>query len=161
MKILLLILTLLCSEAFGAQAMPTPKAECETLMNAAFAFAEKMLKEHGEFFPYGAALKPNGEIVSVAGYDGREHPPSTEIIRLIKQAFVQAAKTGQYKATALVYDVKVTLPSSGQKSDAVAVSLNHRDNYSVIVLIPYQLKKNQLTLGEAFVQKGEADIFPK
>jgi hypothetical protein len=160
MPILLLTLMLLYSESFGAQTMATPKAECETLMNAAFPFAEKMLREHGEFFPYGAALKANGEIVSVAGYDGREQPPSTEIIRLIKRAFVQGAKAGQYKATALVYDVKVALPSSGQKSDAIAVSLNHRENYSVIVLRPYQLKKGQLTLGEVFVQKGEADVFP-
>jgi len=56
--------------------------------------------------------------------------------------------------------VKVILPSSGQKSDAIAVSLNHRDNYSVIVLFPYQLKNGKLSLGEIFAQKGEADVFP-
>ena len=40
--------------------MSTPKAESETLMNAALPLAEQMLQKHGEFFPYGAALKDNG-----------------------------------------------------------------------------------------------------
>ena len=140
--------------------MTTPKAECENLMNAALPFAEQMLQKHGEFFPYGAALKGNGEIASVAGYDGREQPPSNDIIRLLKEGFVQGAKSGEYKATALVYDVRVTVPSTGTKSDAIAVSLNHRDNYSVVVFFPYQLTNGQLTFGEVFAQKGESDVFP-
>ena len=148
------------TSAAGAQNMTTAKAECENLMSAALPFAEQMLQKQGEFSPYGAALKSRGGIANVAGYEGREQPPSNDIIRLLKQAFLQGAKSGEYKATALVYDVKVTLPSSGQKSDAIAVSLNHRDNYSVIVLFPYQLKNGQLSIGEVFAQKGEADVFP-
>jgi hypothetical protein len=160
MRILLLSLSLLYSLVAGAQNMSTPKAECENLMNTALPFAEQMLQKHGEFFPYGAALKENGEIASVAGYDGRELPPSNDIIRLLKEAFVKGAKSGEYRATALVYDVKITLPSSEQKSDAIAVSLNHRENYSVVVYFPYQLNQGQLTFGEVFAQKGEADVFP-
>jgi len=140
--------------------MTVPKAECESLMNAALPFAEKMLQQHGEFFPYGAALKGNGEIASVAGYDGRERPPSNDVIRLLKQGFVHGAKTGEYQATALVYEVKVKLPTSGEMSDAIAISLNHRENYSVIVFFPYQLKNGQLVFGEVFAQTGEADVFP-
>jgi len=105
MRILLLSLSLLYSLVAGAQNMSTPKAECENLMNTALPFAEQMLQKHGEFFPYGAALKENGEIASVAGYDGRELPPSNDIIRLLKEAFVKGAKSGEYRATALVYDV--------------------------------------------------------
>lgn len=139
--------------------MTTPKAECENLMNAAIPLAEQMLQKHGEFFPYGAALKANGEIVSVAGYDGREHPPSNDIIHLLKEGFVKGAKSREYKATALVYDVRVVLPSTGKKSDAIAVSLNHRDQYSVTVFFPYQLSNGQLIFGDVFAQKGEADVF--
>lgn len=139
--------------------MTIPKAECESLMNAALPFAEQMLQKHGEFLPYGAALKANGEIASVAGYDGREQPPSNDIIRLLKDGFVKAARSGEYKATALVYDVRVVLPSTGKKSDAIAVSLNHRDDYSVTVFFPYQLSNGKITFGDVFAQKGEADVF--
>ncbi len=139
--------------------MTKSKSECENLMNAALPFAEQMLRKHGEFFPYGAALKVNGEIASVAGYDGREQPLSNDIVRLLKDGFVKAAKSGEYKATALVYGVKVVLPSTGKKSDAIAVSLNHRDKYSVTVFFPYQLSNGQLSFGDVFAQKGEADVF--
>ncbi|MFT3847578.1 MAG: hypothetical protein QM739_02560 [Propionivibrio sp.] len=111
MRILLIVLSFLYLLAAGVQSMATPKAECEHLMNATLPFAEQMLQKHGEFFPYGAALKTTGDISSVAGYDGREQPPSNDIIRLLKESFVKGAKSGEYKATALVYDVRVVVPA--------------------------------------------------
>ncbi|WP_174875594.1 hypothetical protein [Vogesella oryzae] len=159
MRILLIALSLLFSVVAGAQDMTIPKTECENLMNAALPFAVQMLQKHGEFFPYGAALKTNGEIASVAGYDGREQPPSNDIIHMLKEGFVKGATSGEYRATALVYDVRVALPSTGTKSDAIAVSLNHRDNYSVNVFFPYQLTNGQLSFGTAFEQEGDADVF--
>lgn len=142
-----------------AETSQPPKAECELLMNAVLPFAEQMLRTDGEFFPYGGALKSTGKIASLAGYDGRERPPSTDVINLLKKGFVGGAKSGEYKATALVYDVRVVVPSSGKKFDAIAVSLNHRANYSVIVYYPYELKNGVLTYGEVFAQNGEFDIF--
>lgn len=139
--------------------MNNPKSECQDLMNEALPFAEQMLAKHGEFFPYGRALNAAGKVVAVAAYDGREQPPSADLIRLLKQAFTQEAKRGQYKATALVYDVRVTLPSSGKKSDAIAVSLNHRDNYSVVVFIAYSIEGGKYVPGEVFAQQGENDVF--
>jgi len=139
--------------------MSTSKAECESLMTEALPFAEQMLAKHGEFFPYGQALTKAGKVVAVAAYDGREQPPSADLIRLLKQAFVQGARSGQYKATALVYDVRVTLPLSGKKSDAIAVSLNHRDNYSVVVFFAYTIEGGKYLPGEVFAQQGENDVF--
>ncbi|MBC3862353.1 hypothetical protein H8K32_09610 [Undibacterium jejuense] len=137
----------------------SPKQECETLMNKVLPFAEHMLKREGEFFPYGGALKNTGDVAEIAGYDGREHPPSMDIIKLIKQGFVAGAESGEYRATALVYDVRVLVPSTGNKSNAIAVSLNHRGNYSVIVFFPYELKEGELKYGQVFAQQGESDIF--
>jgi threonine synthase len=78
---------------------------------------------------------------------------------MLKQALIAGAVEGRYKATALVYDVRVTLPSSGEKSDAVAVALDHRDDYSVVVLIPYKIRNGKAVFGGAFSQRGESDIF--
>jgi hypothetical protein len=143
----------------SAQDHTTAKADCEAVMNAALPFAEEMLRKHGEFFPFGATMDNRGEIAHVGGYDGREHPPSADIIKLLKDGFRSGARTDRYKATALVYDVRVSLPPDGQKSDAIAVSLNHRANYSVVVMFPYRLEDGVVVFGEAFAQGGEADIF--
>jgi hypothetical protein len=139
--------------------MTEAKHESESLMNAALPFAERMLQQHGEFFPYGAALDSSGKVVSVAGYDGRETPPSADVIRLLRQAFVSGAKGGKYRATALVYDVRVALPGSETKSDAIAVALDHKDGYSVVVYLPYRLEASKLVAGDMFAQKGAQEIF--
>lgn len=139
--------------------MSSAKQDVEALMNDFIGFAEQMLSEHGEFFPYGAAMKPNGELVSVAGYAGTEQPPSQEIIDLLNDGFVNAARSGEYKATALFYDVRVSLPDDGTKSDAVAVALDHKDNYSAVVLLPYQIHDGQVSFGEIFAQQGANSIF--
>jgi len=135
------------------------KTECEAILNEMVPFAERMLQEYGEFFPFGGAMKANGETVYVAGYDGREKPPSADIIGLLNDAFRSGARSGEYKATALVYDIRILPPLSEQKSDAVAVSLNHRDNYSAVVILPYQLKNGGVVFGEVFAEKGDADVF--
>lgn len=140
--------------------MSNPKADCEALMNSVLPFAEQMLTTHGEFIPFGGAMRPDGQLVSIAGYDGNEHPKSVDVISLMKDGLIAAARKGEYKATAIIYDVRVKLPSAEEKSDAIAVSLNHRDNYSVIVLFPYKIDNGKLILGTDFAQKGEADIFP-
>jgi hypothetical protein len=118
-----------------------------------------MLERNGEFFPFGCAMRSNGELVPIASYDGSHHPPSNELILLIKGGFVEGARKKHYKATALAYDVTVKLPSNGETSDAIAISLNHRDNYSVIVLFPYRLDRGKLSIDPPLAQQGEADIF--
>jgi hypothetical protein len=141
--------------------MSEAKVDCEALMNSVLPFAEQMLTNHGAFIPFGGAMRADGELVAVAGYDGQERPQSTDVIAFMKEGFIAAARQGEYKATAIVYDVGVILPSTADKSDAIAVSLNHRDSYSIIVLFPYKIDSGKLILGAAFAQKGEADIFPQ
>jgi hypothetical protein len=141
--------------------MSDPKADCQALMNWVLPFAKQMLTTHGEFFPFGGAMRPDGQPVAIGGYDGNEHPQSVDVIALMKNGFIAAARKGEYKATAIVYDARVKLPSTEEKSDAIAISLNHRDNYSVKVLFPYKIDSRKLILGTSFAQKGEADIFPE
>ena len=150
------ILLLLIS---GTNAMADPKTEVEELMNALLPFGQQILEKHGEFIPYGGAMKPDGEIVSVAGYDGDEQPLSKDIISLLKDGYRLAAKRGEYKATAIFYDVRVIPPGSDEKTDAIAVALDHKGNYSVIVLFPYKITKSKVQFGDVFAEAGANDIF--
>jgi hypothetical protein len=156
----LLLALLLCSISIQAQPMQSPKSECEYLMNEAVPFAERMLERHHEFFPYAMALKIDGKVASVASYDGREQPPSADVIRQLKEGLRNSARAGEYLAAAIVYDVRVQLPSSKEKSDAIAVQLEHRDHYSVMVYLPYRLEVGKLIIGEPFASEGRHDVFP-
>jgi hypothetical protein len=138
-----------------------PDQDCNALIDWLMQFAERQLANHGEFFPFGGAMAMDGTMSFVATYDGDEHPDSSNLIESLKKAFIDGARRCEYRATALVYDVKVKLPTTGQTSDAVAVSLNHRDDYSFIGFFPYSLKNGKPDFGASYAVDGEADIFPK
>ena len=155
-KLYIVIILLFVS---GTNLMANPKTEVEELMNSLLPFGKQMLEKYGEFIPYGGVMKSDGEIVSIAGSDGDEQPLSKDIINLLKDGYRIAAKNGEYKATAIFYDIRVIPPDSEEKVDAIAVALDHKGNYSVIVIFPYRLVNSKVKFGEVFAQVGANDIF--
>jgi hypothetical protein len=142
--------------------MRSPKQECEDLLGSVMPFAEEMLTKYRSFYPFGAWMTASGEIAHVGGWTGDEHPPSTELITLLEASFRDAAVRGSHRATALAYDVRVVPPNKTAKQDAVAVNLDHRDNYSVTVMFPYTFSDTGELLFEApFAVAGRNDIFLK
>ena len=95
------------------------KADCEAVMNFGLPLIEQLLKRHGEFLPFGAAMRPNGEIICLGAYDGREVPSLagsfTNMMRSLKDAFIDGARRQEYLATGLFYEVGFTLPSSTER----------------------------------------------
>jgi hypothetical protein len=148
------------SDAQGGTISRTPKDEATDLMNMLLPFAEKMLREHGEFYPYGGAMLPDGSMKMLGATDGNEHPNSKDIIDLMVTAFREEARQRKYKATAIVYDVTTLPPGAAEKSDAIAVRLDHEGGYSVVVMIPYHVADGQLVEGTLFTVKGDGSIFP-
>jgi hypothetical protein len=135
------------------------KQESETLMNAMLPLAEKMLRQYGEFYPYGGYMKPDGTIVEVGATDpDTDHPKSKDLIYILRSSLQEVAERHECIAVAMVCDVIVTLPNSNHKSDAIQVCIEHSDHYSANVFFPYQLIENQLIYGATFAQPGKIDV---
>lgn len=81
--------------------MKSPTAESEDLMSSALPLAKRMLAEYGEFLPYGEAIDRAGKFIAIGASDGREHPPSKDMIKILKDGFKDDAKAGKCKATVL------------------------------------------------------------
>ncbi len=161
MRITALLLLIAVSLSIRGQAVSEAKTECEVLLNEAMPFAQKMLREHGEFYPYGYEMNPTGDIKLVAGYTGTDHPKSQTIIDLLVEGFKQDAAAKKVKATALVYDMMVVPPGAIVKTDAIAVALDHRDNYSVIVIFPRMSWITGISrLGHLLRKKENPMVFP-
>ena len=140
--------------------MKTPKEDCEDLMNAVLPFAKQMLSQHREFFPFGATMSTSGEIAHSAGWTGTEHPPSNDVIALLNDGFRAGAVAGKYRATALVYDVRTIPPGATVKQDAIAVNLDHRGDYSVVVMFPYVFSSaGDLVVSDPFASEGARAVF--
>src|SRR5258706_10131147 len=106
-----------------------PKQESETLMNAMLPLAEKMLRQHGEFYPYGGYMKPDGTIVEIGAADpDTDHPKSKDLIYVLRSSLQEMARHHQCKAVAIVFDITVTLPNSNRKSDAIHVCIEHSEH---------------------------------
>ncbi len=139
------------------------KEDCEILMNQGLPLARQILEQRGEFLPFASALRPNGDIIYLGAYDGREFRPlfgaHGDLMQALKETLVAGARRQEYAATALFYDVDFTAPGRNDKADAIAVSLDHRDGYSVVVVLPYKIDDGKAALGAPHAQAGDAEIF--
>jgi hypothetical protein len=137
------------------------KRDAELLVNAVLPFAKQMLKEYGEFYPYGGYTTPEGVIIDVGvKKDGEDYPRSKDLLGTLRELFRSTAKAKRCRAVAIVFNVAITIPGSGQKSDAIQVSVEHRDGYSADIFYPYQLVDDEVNYGPIFAQAGNHEIFP-
>jgi len=104
-------------------------------------------------------MKSGGEIVTVGGMDPDEEPKPEELFRNIKDKLRTGAVGGGYQATALVFPADTTT-ADGAPLTCIAVALEHRADYAVLVLIPWRLEGGEVQFGEPFAQKGKREIFP-
>ena len=119
-----------------------------------------MLSEDGEFYPFGGFVRSTGEIVHVgAKVKGTEHPKSKALIELLLQSLRERALSGEAKATAIIFDVRIIPPGECEKTDAVQVSTGHTDGFPADVFFPYLIENGRVLFGLTFAQKGDGAMF--
>ena len=142
-----------------AQTDTDAKAEVEGLMNASIPFAEQSLAKNGSFNPFGRVINESGEFNYVMPFDESESMNSTDLIEMIKAGFRKSAASGTIRASALFYDVRIKHPSSGEMIDAIAVNLDHKQAYSIVILLPYYIENQVVSFGSLFAEEGDNNIF--
>jgi hypothetical protein len=136
------------------------KADGEKLLDSLLPFAEQMLQQHREFFPFGGHMTPDGTVTHEGAYNGTEHPPSQELIELLRQAHQRDAH--KLRACATIYDIRTIPPGRTEKQDAIAAAIDHVSGYSAVVIFPYTFDAAQkLRVESPFAVEGAHDIFPR
>ncbi len=134
------------------------KEDVELLLAAVLPFGRSMIERHGEFHPYGGYLKLDRTVVDVgAEIRGQEHPAPEELVKLMRAEFVRLRRQGELLAAAVVTHVRIVPPEQEEASDAIHVSLEHAEAYSVEVFEPYREDADgAFTFGHpfAFAQEG-------
>lgn len=137
-----------------------PRDEAEDILKALLPFAKQMLEQHGEFYPFAGAMLRDGSITAVSYQDGHDHPSSQQVIDGIVAGFRAAAKVGTYRAVGVAYDIATVLPGGAEKTDAIAVRLDHESGYSVQVVFPYRIvRPGEVVVAEPFATPGTSDVF--
>lgn len=136
----------------------TPKEECEALLDALLSASENLLKQNGEFYPIGAVLSNDSTATFTAVHSDDEFPDSQSVIRDLISAHKQMAQKKEIKASGIAWNGTASL--NGKSSDAIIVRLEHKEDYSVMVGLPYKIGLfRNIKFGELFAQNGTKDIF--
>ena len=141
-----------------AQPSPEAREDYNALLEMLMPFAEQMLKKHGEFFPFGAAVSATGEVGAHATYDGNETPASEEVIAMLVQGFQGEARGGKIRATGICYDGRIV--QDGKKVDAVIISLEHISGSATKTCVPYTKRLfGKYRFGELIAALDEPKVF--
>lgn len=115
-------------------ASPQAQDDLDNLLNEALPFAQQMLDEHGEFFPYAVTTDAAGGIGMVAGDPGvGENPSSLDVLAVLVDGLRNARQS--LRAVGLVSDVRLS------SSDAIRVELEHVEGPAMAVVLPYATRR--------------------
>ena len=136
-----------------------PKEQCEVLLDKLLPFAEEQMKKHREFYPFAAVILMDDTVELTGSHDGGEHPESKDVINDLIQIHRQLAHDGKIRASGIAWNASVA-SADGKPSDAIIVSLGHKDDYSVVVGEPYKIGLfKKVAFGSLFAMEGKHDIF--
>lgn len=136
-------------------ASPQAQADLDTLLNTSLGFAQQQLASRGEFYPYAAAIRADGQTEMVAGRPGTagEHPAATDIIASCVAELT--SRQHAIRATAITADVR--LPDLG--NDAIEVSLEHAEGQALRVQLPYTKQPAGISYGPIRASAGSRRIW--
>jgi len=134
--------------------------DLDELLNEAWTFADQMLTQHREFYPFGFIMSQTGEVSMVGAHDGNKRPDSSQLVEMLTGAFRQQTASGGIRAAVICYDVRIVPPGQRDKTDAICMSLEHQGGDSADACIPYQIgRKGKVTYGETFAYRRERQFF--
>ena len=129
--------------------------QLDNLLDVVLPFAQQELEEHGEFFPYAAAIRADGEPELIAGLPAAEgdHPASPDVIDACLAAL--AERRDRIRAAVVVADV------STPEGDAIRAELEHADGHAIAVFLPYSKKRfsRGVDYGELHAEPGRRQVW--
>jgi hypothetical protein len=143
------------------------REDANEVLNAAVAYAKRMLRRYGEFGPFGYRMNREGEVALevVAQHDMPPDPPM--LLELLYGQFAERAKKGLLLAAATASNVTMGKPSKEGFEDAVMVEIEHKKGYCIKAFVPYRITGGQLhgifprvvRFGRLLVQDSEQRLF--
>jgi hypothetical protein len=107
----------------------------DRLAEATVGAARTFLERSGDFIPFPMAIKADGELAPI----GLEQPtpPRPPDPREVIDGIVGLFRDRRDSIRALAVAADIEVPA--EATDAIEVRLEHRDGYSIILVVPYQI----------------------
>lgn len=134
------------------------KLESEELLNDGLAIARALLVKDGEFKPFASGLTRDREVERVAGISRGERS-SREIVGLLEQSLRGEADERNYRAIAIVSDVRFEVDGDPEPRAAVQVTLEHREGYCVDVIARYTRNRDSIEFDRLMASPRVGRVF--
>jgi len=126
------------------------KDDIQELITHSHSMAERLLlRQNGEFYPFGAVIDNNGELKNIGHYDGDEFPLSQTQIDSLRDYFEQEAQSENIRAYAITFDCLAKKDEHSEQTDAIAIECYHRGSgQQAVYYFPYnRTTSNTLEFG--------------
>jgi hypothetical protein len=136
--------------------------ELDALLNAVLPFAEQMLRQHGDFYPFGATIGHDGRISLIQPDLGEDEeiPETEQIVHLLYEGLRHEALRGEIRGGAVCTNVSVHLDENDEETDAVRVSLDHAKHDPLDVFQPYAIEPSgDVVYGEVLAVAADPRVF--
>jgi hypothetical protein len=137
----------------------TPRDELNALLDAAMRQALRQVQEQGKHAPFALAVTTDGEQVSIDA-DGQSLPDPQARHAWITAQLAEAIATGRYRAIAVTRNISLTHNNSGKQTEAVEVTLDHRDDQAVTCYLPYEFRRGQVSTAQIMATAATTSFFP-
>jgi hypothetical protein len=140
------------------QSSTDARNDYDSLLQALLPFAEQMLKEHGEFYPFGMAINGEGAVVAHAIQGEQEMPDPREIVAKLVSGLKAEASAGKIRAAGICSNGRIEL--HGKATDAIIATLECIGGEACRACVPYKKKfLGGYSLGDVIAGKAESRIF--
>lgn len=120
-----------------------------------------LIQEHGEYYPFGVTLDAKGELSLTQAKLDEEKPTTEQVTQKLVRGLMAEANEGMYTTVAIVADVRLRQPGTGQFTDAIRVLMEDRESDPLDFFLPYERQGKQIVTSDIMAQEATPMIFSK
>ena len=137
----------------------TDPQKLEELLNYCTEFARQMIRENGEFHPFGAVIDSNGQLMAVGASAGEVIPEEAELYGFLQNSMKSQFLNGEIVACAIAANVNLPAQLESRFPDGIRV-LVECAGYSRFNYLPYAISGERVEYGEFISVDVPATICP-
>jgi hypothetical protein len=126
----------------GSMTTEEINTEIKEYIKYSLDFADQLLIEYGEYFPFASQINNDGKLTGVGFKDDDDKPLSQALIDLMTKHLDNELSQNIIRSYCIVFDVRVKNNNFPDGIDAIVVSVKHTDNF-IKCFYPYLIDPNK------------------
>jgi len=111
--------------------------DLQSLVDSLLPIAQSLLRNQGDFHPFGATMDSDGRIQWIAADSGAEFPEAQTLIEMMTELIKKKACALEIRSAAICYDCLTVPPGDNVKTDVIGFNLERYSGESISIFVPY------------------------